>query len=543
MNLSRLEERITALCKLKRYNEALVAAERALELAREALGPNHPSLSAYQNNISSIRKMISLPVQNLINSDESVKPDTVSWLQRLKLSSFIKAAAVLVAFVFVSAGFADKLPARVNRDSNPAYEYDSPKTEFTPFYRVKASFYPDTCSIEGEEEITFSNSQDQSELVLNLYFNRYNNDSLKSSEMRRYAFKQGVKKGYIDILQVTVKGESVPFKQNGEILRVGPQKDLFPQGMNSVKISFRIKIPYISDRSGGNSDGVWLGNWLPTLSADAVRYTPTEIGDPFVNISSTYETEFTVPREYSLVLSNTYSIEDKGNSRVYKSRLERIRDLPIFLNRSYKHASVKEGEIQIHYYYRSASRPPGEVLDATRKSLVFFRDYVGEYPWKQLNIVENDMYLNGMEYSTLLLLSSKAIKSGPEEIIFHEVGHQWFYNIIGSDQYNAAFIDEGLVEFLSSYILKRKMPQFHDQIVGLNKSLTEFGSWPKYREIHYQNGRKLFESIYVLLGKTEFENFIKEYYDKYEFSIVTSGEFREFLEEKIGKRATQKLLQ
>ncbi|HWI55265.1 MAG TPA: M1 family aminopeptidase [Desulfobacteria bacterium] len=538
LNLNRLEEQVASFIRQKRYLEALSAAERLLETAKSAYGPQYSGLAVYHRNISDIKKLIA--------SVDKGAPIAAGQNLEKPMSKFaLRAALVLITVFIVSALFVyNQLSTYRSGDTNSAYASASSAVSDVPVYRVKAAFDPVKKVLEGEEEVVFHHAIERNELVFNLYFNRYNNEGLKSSEMRKFALKKGFDRGYIDVLAVEVKGKEITFEQKGEILRIRAKEGIFPQGETNVKILFRLKIPYILDRSGGNSNGVWLGNWLPTLKVGSTWQRPTEIGDPFVNYSSTYQTEFTLPKEYSLVLSNTYSIEDRGDVKVYRSSLEKVRDLPVFFNRSYVKAWVHEGQTEINYYFRpGGSRRPGDVLDIARRSLAFYEDYVGDYPWKQLNIVETEMYLNGMEYSTMVLVSPKAAEKSMEQTLFHEVGHQWFYNIIGSDQYEAAFIDEGLVEFLTCFILERKPPRSYDQVTGLDKSLDDFGSWQKYRETHYYKGRKLFESIYISLGKTEFEKFIKEYYDKYEFSLVSSQEFRKFLEEKMGKESAKALLQ
>lgn len=549
--LSRLEEKITFLCRHNHYAEALSAAGKAYEIARKIFGQDHPRLKTYLNNITYLQKMsvtgdvAKIPENKTGQIDNRPVSSRLEhlWRRMAKRGTVVKFAVVIVLIFLVSAGFNSRSSSSGNGESLSAYALSSYEKNNIPLYRVKAAFNPAKHTLEGEEEVVFYNTRDRNELAFNLYFNRYSDAALDSSEIRKYAFKRGSDRGYIEVTEVIVKGKPASFRQDGQILRIGSENGPFTEGENKVQLRFKVKIPYISDRSGGDTGGIWLGNWLPTIMADNSPNQPTEVGDPFINMSSTYETEFILPKEFRLVLSNTYSVEEKGNTRVYKSRLERVRDLPVFLNGNYQEAVVKEGETEIHYYYRSAISRPDEVLRFAKKSLAFYKGFLGEYPWKQLNIVENDMYLNGMEYSTLLLLSSKAIGKSLEETVFHEIGHQWFYNIVGSDQYKAPYIDEGLVDFTTRYALGRTAQRYQDDIKGLNRDLSEFQTWQKYREVHYHNGRKLFDNLYLLLGKTEFENLIKEYYHRYEFSFVTPEEFKKFLTEKIGEKSVTKLMQ
>jgi len=416
------------------------------------------------------------------------------------------------------------------------------KEAFLPFYRVRANFYPEHKVVEGEEEVIFEHQDPRQEVVFNLYLNRYQSHKLSSSEIRKYALERGMEPGYIEIQNVSYKGKQVPFKEEGQLLKVTLEKDLFTPGEQALKIAFKVKIPRGADRVGGNDKGIWLGNWLPTLSVDGRRYRPTEIGDPYVNFSSTYEVTFSVPEDYSLVLSNVNSVQEQAGRKVYHGRLERVRDLPVFLNYGYREAMTIEGKTEIHYYYTSSNNREREVLAAARKALAFYEKNVGEYPWKQLNIVENDMYLNGMEYSTLLLISKKAIENNLTRTVFHEVGHQWFYNIIGSDQYYAPFMDEGWVEFLTSHALDNKEPRFWPHLTGLDKDLSYFTSWRQYREAHYHNGRKWFESLCFILGEEKFKKFLREYYGEFKYDLVSREQFKHFITERINDQSVHRLL-
>jgi len=411
-----------------------------------------------------------------------------------------------------------------------------------PYYKVQADFYPQSKVIEGKEEVSFAHFDPGKEVVFNLYLNSYNDRSLQSSEMRKYARARGRKPGYINIQNVYYQGKQVPYEQTGKILKVKMNELLFAPGEQTLTIDFKAKMPFGADRVGGNEKGMWLGNWLPTISVDGKESISTDVGDPFVNFSSTYEVSFSVPYDYNLVLSNTNLAEDKhGKRKTYRGKLEQVRDLPVFLNRDYNLKTVWSGKTAINYYYLNDGKPL-EVLAAANEALEYFRNNVGEYPWKQLNIVQNDMYLSGMEYSTLILVSNQAIQNNLKKTVFHEIGHQWFYNIIGSDQYNAPFMDEGLIEFIGMNALTDKSPQSWSHLTGLNKSLEEFDSWEQYRTIHYRQGQKWFECLYSLMGQERFDRFIQDYYKKFKYDYVTPGEFEAFMINYTNNDSTQELL-
>jgi len=539
--LSRLDETISICYRQGLYLEAARAAEKACQIAGETYGPDHRSAAVYAGNAARMRKAYEETCLLSVKGQEAASREPARGKGRLRPAFGV--AAVLALALFVTAGFAQGAANGTAETPSPVYAAVSTADGLNmPYYYIEADFDPASQVVEGEEEVTFMCREAVEEVKFNLYMNRYRDSSLDSSEIRRYAVRNGQDTGHIEIEDVIYNGETVYFEVKGETLRVAPGSGGFLRGEHTLVIKFRVKIPYIADRVGGSQKGIWLGNWLPVLSADNRENRPTEIGDPFVNMSSTYEFRFSVPEDFKLVLSDTDSVQQKAGRKIYTGVLERVRDLPVFLNREYREAVAKEGEIEVHYYYYSPDSRPEEVLAAARKALAFFNKNVGKYPWQQLNIVENDMFLNGMEYSTMILISKGASRANLPNTVFHEVAHQWFYNIVGSDQYNAPYIDEGLVEFFTSYAQSGRVPGYTGDTGGLNRSLEGFGSWQDYRNVHYRNGRKLFEQLYMMLGKNEFENFIKEYYDRYKFGFVSATEFRMILDGKLREDQVSQLL-
>lgn len=536
--LEELHDEVVALYRRGLYPEAVKLAEKTVRIATQAFGAGHACTKLALNDLQLARHAHERQLLSKSNGttpgnapSPGARPSPGNRRNFVPKAAFPLALVMgmLVAVLLAGASFLP-VPEEAGVAASPARKSAYP----LPYYRVEAVFDPGNKIIEGEQEVVFQFDEPRRAAVFNLYLNRYQNEALNSSETRRYALQRGSDSGYIDIQWVSCPGRDITFREDGELLVITPGQGVFAPGEYRLKMGFRVKIPVIADRVGGNGRGIWLGNWLPTLSVDPRGYKPTETGDPYVNYSSTYEFLFTVPAGYNLVLSNARILEERGTARVYHGVLERVRDLPVFLNRGYREAVARAGDVEIHYYYYT-SRHSGEVLDAARQALAFYTGTVGAYPWKQLNLVENDMYLEGMEYSTMVLLSTRAVANNPLGTVFHEVGHQWFYNIIGSDQYHHPFMDEGLVEFLCKHALAGAPPRYWTGIEGLDRDLGDFASWRQYRDVHYVNGAKLFENIYYTLGQDGFQRFLRDYYNRFKFRLVTLDQFNRFVTEQTGR--------
>ncbi|MEW5762352.1 MAG: M1 family aminopeptidase [Bacillota bacterium] len=527
--LRELEERVIALYRQGKYPEALAVARESLHMAGKVLGPGHVYVKTMRNNVAQLDRLRR-------RQEEAWQAPFHPAPARGGRNGFLRAVPVLaLTAVVASLLLFAPLFSHPGRALSAGAPPSRPEGEFLPFYAVTARFDPWKRTVEGEQEVTFLCAEAVEELLFNLYFNRYSDPRLDTSEIRRYAFRKGKDRGYIDILRVSCNGVPLSFAEEGEVLRVFPAAGRFSRGKQTLKIAFRVRIPMIADRSGGNADGIWLGHWLPTLKVDPEGRAPTEIGDPFVNLSSTYEVRFTVPKPYTLVLSNIDDVRENADTRIYHARLAGVRDLPVFLNRGYEAAAVTEGGVEIRFYYTCSGSRREHVLSAARKAVAYLQSRVGEYPWRQLNIVENDMYLDGMEYATLILVSTAALRDNPVGTVFHEVAHQWFYNIIGNDQYGAPFLDEGMVEFLTSRALGGGVRGDGASAGDLDKDLSRFSSWQEYRRTHYEGGKAFFHNLCLALGEEKFDRLLREYYARYRFALVSPAEFRRFVAAQAGE--------
>ena len=72
----------------------------------------------------------------------------------------------------------------------------------------------------------------------------------------------------------------------------------------------------------------------------------------------------------------------------------------------------------------------------------------GDYPYNQVTAVDGTISAGGgMEYPNVTVIGASGSDSGLETVIVHEVGHNWFYGILGSNERENAWMDEGINSF------------------------------------------------------------------------------------------------
>jgi hypothetical protein len=117
--------------------------------------------------------------------------------------------------------------------------------------------------------------------------------------------------------------------------------------------------------------------------------------------------------------------------------------------------------------------------EATAATLFFYGLWFGEYPFERITVVDpawGASEAGGMEYPTIFTagtrLFTEAPMHSPESVTIHEAGHQWFYLLVGNNEFEAAWLDEGLNSYADAEVLRR--------VFGDRRSTTLYARIPTY---------------------------------------------------------------
>ena len=105
-------------------------------------------------------------------------------------------------------------------------------------------------------------------------------------------------------------------------------------------------------------------------------------------------------------------------------------------------------------------------IEYIHDAVFWYSQFYGDYPYNHATAVDGDMSAGGgMEYPNITVISSGGSKDLLEFVIMHEVGHNWFYGILGSNERDHAFLDEGLNEYSNFRYWEKKYPERDGQII------------------------------------------------------------------------------
>ncbi|MES1218887.1 MAG: M1 family peptidase, partial [Bacteroidota bacterium] len=110
------------------------------------------------------------------------------------------------------------------------------------------------------------------------------------------------------------------------------------------------------------------------------------------------------------------------------------------------------------YYTKEESGAWQSSLSFSKDAIRFYSMQVGEYPYAIASVVQGpESFGGGMEYPTITVISPGIKGQQLDKIIAHELGHNWFYGILASDERTHPWMDEGINSFYENkYSLSKK---------------------------------------------------------------------------------------
>ncbi len=424
----------------------------------------------------------------------------------------------------------------------PAASAQPPRTE--SLYEAALSIVPYNATVSGRLRLTYVNTTPDVLYALKLHLHA--ND---------------VSPGCLSLSTVSVNGERAYYAlsgENGSILTVPLPLEIAPGESAELYLGFTIAVPNTGSRFGVNDAGLMLGNFLPVMAVyenGAWRTDPyTDQGDAFYSETADYRVAVTFPKTH--VLAHTGStLEQTENyyEYTYYIAAPRVRDFAFALIPDGKTAAVQStaGRTAVHGVAGTQGAAQFSA-EAAAYALDFYSRKIGLYPYAELFVVPFDQ-AGGMEYPGLVMISSRYLRSNHRDmgelVIAHEVAHQWFYAVVGSDQINAPWLDESLVEFLAfrcyaerngeeaaAALWAERFAEYGaaERAARLDASLYDFEGGEYFTTV-YAHGAALYRALWQELGDEAFFGALRIYFDANSFRNATFADLLAAFEEATGR--------
>ena len=419
-------------------------------------------------------------------------------------------------------------------------------------YTIVASYDSEAHVLSATQTVTLTNRSENSfsKVLFHIYANQYREDAANTVVPNVYiarAYPNGMSYGDISFDSVKVDGTAVAYTIEGtdmDILSVPLSKELFPDQKVTVEMVYEVTLANVCHRLGYTANAVNLGNFYPVLChVDNGSYSATpyyNVGDPFVTDVANYKVTLTLPDSFIVASTgNLQEVSSKGGNSTYKYTANAVRDFAFVLSQSFNKLSTTVGNTQVNYYY-FADEDAETSLATAAGMLGYLNRNVGKYPYAQYSVVETDFCYGGMEYPCMTMVTSGT--TSYQEAIAHETAHQWFYGIVGNDQINDAWMDEGLSEYVTYLYmdatggtsLSRSMlgcyqtytsyvdvlSNYYGEANRSMRAVHEYKNDSEYVVFTYVKGSLLFNSVYEAIGAKRFWKALTSYYDEGQFTVA-----------------------
>ena len=297
--------------------------------------------------------------------------------------------------------------------------------------------------------------------------------------------------GRLALRGTTVDGVSVTASVADQTITV-PLGGVLPDGASTV-IVVRFRATLRSTTSGSTwlftrTNGVTsMYRWVPWISR-TTRFDRPNIGDPFVTpVSSSATLRLRTDRRVRVIANGTRtSISD--DRLVTTWTFANVRDIVVNAAADYRTAKRRVDDTQIRVHTRPG-QPSAAILDATEHALRKLENRLGPYPWPVLRIVQSSGGV-GMEGPGIVWIPAGVAPSNLPYLLMHEVGHQWFYGIVGNDQAREPFADEAITDMVARYLTGTRRGSRCTKGT-LDGSIYDYAGSCYYERVYIQGGNLL----------------------------------------------------
>ncbi|MES2619151.1 MAG: M1 family aminopeptidase [Bacteroidota bacterium] len=456
-------------------------------------------------------------------------------------------------------------------------------------YTINAEINDAKDEITGTETLNYYNNSPDT--LTTVYFHLYQNAfqpgsyahalEVANDQTTKFGKYEALKMGTL-IDEFKIGGEVVEFKIDNTILIAKLKRPLLPNSSLTFNIKFRTywddgdmrrRFKIFTHDSAKHYDGV---HWYPRICVYDRKFgweTDQHLGKEFYGDYGVYDVSLTFPSNF--VVEATGALQNENE--VMPPALRQSLDIINYVNnKNYKYVIPRNGTKTWRYHAENVHdfaftadptyRIGEEVWNGIR--CIALAQEVNAHAWgptakfvaNVVRIYSTDIGMygypkivaadarDGMEYPMLTLNGGNW--PGHQYVIAHEVGHNWFFGMIGNNETYRAMLDEGFTQFLTSWSLKKinNIPMhantldegtvyngYLNDAVNRNDAMlnthsddfqSALGHGGGYRHVYYKTATMLYNLQYVL-GDELFLKSMQHYFNKWKFAHPYPEDFRQ----------------
>ena len=490
-------------------------------------------------------------------------------------------------------------------------------------YTISVSLNDQVHELNGFEQMLYINNSDDTLhfIWIHLWANAYKNDRTAFTDQMLengstdFYFSDNDQRGYINRLNFKVDGTiatMIDHPQHQDIIKLLLPLPLAPNKSCTIETPFHVKLPYNFSRGGHIGQSYQITQWYPKAAVydkKGWHEMPYLDQGEFYSDFGNYEVSITLPANYIVAstgeiikdstqpamdgngfakiepavkqkksfwpekkIAPVVSIPSAHNMRTVVYRQNEVIDFAWFADKNFivkkDTLALPSGRIINVAAYTLPAKPENDLwknaVKYIKKTVLTRGRLIGEYPYNTVSTVQADVpYSGGMEYPTVTLISAMKSERAVESVIEHEVGHNWLYGILASNERDHPWMDEGMSTYYKSRynyepeppvkikkkadndFWKDRMPDNYSDLhlrtaVAEKKdqpieTASEIFSVPNYNLTAYYNTGQWMKLLEKTLRKEMFDSCMRAYYRQWKFKHPYPEDFKAAVENTVGK--------
>jgi len=471
-------------------------------------------------------------------------------------------------------------------------------------YQIEAAYNAKTHTLDATEVLTYTNrtAATLDNFPFHLYLNAFQPKSTFMTEVERVADRD-IEKGAawddkhfgsneVKSFEIIENGSpnSVTSDVTNQIKFISPDDGnpddrtvfvialphpLPPNQSVQFRIHFVAKFPEVLARTGYKRDFLMAGQWFPKVGVwlnGAWNCHQYHALTEFFADFGTYDVKLTLPAKWNVGSTGVQTAaRDNGNgTQTVTFHAEDVHDFAWTTDPA---TNVVEDSITLSgrtVKIRMLMQPghmatSQRYLDALKGTMLKFDEWIGPYPYPQITVVDpprGALAAGGMEYPTLIAAATSwwMPRSAllPESAVEHEFGHQYWYAMVATNEFEDAWMDEGINQYCEAKVMDALYGQDTSTVRSRIATLSERGgdrigyvrsadrdppsrpAWlfldeASYGDITYGKTALVLLTLENLIGEKTVLHGLRVYFDRYKFKHPRPEDFTATMNEAVGQ--------
>ena len=356
-------------------------------------------------------------------------------------------------------------------------------------YSIDARLDPASRTITGSEVITWRNitTKAATDLQFHLYWNAWRNNRstwLREARLgagRNLANPRDEDWSRIDVTSIALRasGGSAPADltqlqrfvapddgnaDDQTVMAVPLPRPVGPGAGVTVEVKWTAHVPRTFSRTGAIGNYFFIGQWFPKLGVlqdEGWNCHQFHSATEFFSDYGIYDVSLTVPQGWPVGATGVQRDrrDSADHTTMHRYYQEDVHDFvwttsPDYIERTarFEHKTLPPVEMRLLLQPEHVDQADRH-FEATRTALKYYGEWYGAYPYGHITIIDPAYQsgTGGMEYPTLFTAGTRwwiaPRVTTPEGVTVHEAGHQFWYGIVGNNEFEDAWMDEGFNTF------------------------------------------------------------------------------------------------